>query len=74
MTEQPYCEIKFTCAEESDALLLHSARDLASLVFEIDQLCRSKLKYEAPSEDLSAFCEELRRMIAEEVDLDRIWR
>lgn len=74
MTDQPYCEIKFVCAEEGDALVLHAARDMAELLFEIDQMCRSKLKYETPSEETGVFCEGIRRMIHESIDLDKLYR
>jgi len=74
MTEERHPEFAFRYFDEQDALLALHARDMAGLLFEIDQLCRSKLKYEEPDDKHAAFCEEIRRLIREEVDLDRIWK
>ena len=74
MTEERSPEYTFRYFDEQDALLALHARDMAGLLFEIDQLCRSKLKYEEPAEAYAAFCEEIRRLIREEVDLDKLWR
>lgn len=74
MNDERNPEYTFRYFDEQDALLALHSRDMAGLLFEIDQLCRSKLKYEEPDAELSKFCEELRTLIREDVDLDRIWR
>lgn len=72
MTEGFECTFHFTHKE--DALRCLYSGDMAGALFEIDQLCRNRLKYSECSEDLAKFCEVIRLMIRESVDLDRLYR
>lgn len=74
MTDGRTPEYVFKYFSEEDAMLALHARDMVSCLWEIDQKCRSLLKYGSPSEDLAVLCEEIRRFISEEVDLDRLYR
>lgn len=77
MTEEKSAEVtfKYYLPEHSDDVFIHThASDMYCLLWEIDQLCRTVCKYEEIPETDGRYklAEEIRDMIRDGVDLDKI--
>lgn len=65
---------KYYLPEHQDQIYIHTnALKMLCLLSDIDQKCRSIEKYASnASKDTLALCEEIRQMICEDVDLNRL--
>ncbi len=65
---------KYYLPDHEDELYLHShASDMYSLLFEIDNVCRSLIKYgDEKIKDPIEFAEKIREMIHNNIDMDKI--
>lgn len=73
--KSPEVTFKYYMPENKDDVWIHTnALKMYSLLHDIDQRCRSVMKYEDHPEDspIDKLAEEIRRMIREEIDLDMI--
>lgn len=72
--EHPQAEVtfKYYLPEHSGDVFIHTnASKMYSLLWELDQRCRTVLKYEEKaSADRQTLAEEIRKMIWEEINLD----
>lgn len=70
----PEVTFKYYLPENDDDVWIHiNASKMYSLLWEIDQRCRSVVKYEdKASEDRVKLAEEIRQMIYENVDMDKV--
>jgi len=76
-TEEPKSAevtFKYFLPEHSDEVWIHTnAQQMYSLIWELDQKCRAVLKYEDNvSEAKQNLAQEIRDMIWEEVNLDKV--
>lgn len=72
--QSPEVTFKYFLPEHSDEVYLHTnSMQMYCLLHEIDQKCRSILKYEDnASPDKQKLAEEIREMIHNEINMDRI--
>ena len=75
--EEKYAEVtfKYYLPDHADELWIHTnAHKMYSLLFELDQRCRTVVKYEEIEEDSPRYklAEEIRSMIWNEINLDNV--
>jgi hypothetical protein len=72
--KSPEVIFKYCLPEHAEDVWLHiHASDMWSLLYEIDQKCRSVVKYDdKASEDKVSFAEQIRELIRENIDLDKV--
>ena len=65
---------KYYIPENQEDIFLHiNASKMYELIYEIDQKCRSVIKYEDdPTEEKFRFAEEIRDMIHNNIDMDMV--
>jgi hypothetical protein len=65
---------KYYLPEHEDELWMHiHASDMYTLIYEVDQVCRSFLKYgDEKIKDSSDLAEKIREMIHNNIDMDKI--